>query len=486
MRKISILILAVMLVSAFLAPAPAQAAWNLPPICSGVMLQNTTASDATTVNFDFYQQGPNSGNPKANYQVPGGIPAGTPKSFYIPDILPSTVPDGIYSVVVTSDQQLNSLVNEDTCRSVTGTQYVGASHAGVSDVKSATTTYLAFVMSHAFSTDWSSQIAIQNADTTDADIKVEFYASGSSTPARTDTFPLIKPGESVYMDLSDVAYANISGFSGAAKITSTNSKKIAAVTNYGPANGMQFLSYNGESQTSQKLYGTQILKNYYGYIAGFTLYNPNATATPISLNFQNPDGTSAGTYLDTVAANSQNLYFLGNQKIGATNNTLPDNFAGGVVVQVTSGSNGLIGIFNFDNRDTARDEYRHSGSANMVRDEDKATTVFIPQLLRKFPMPNGGNFESGFQIFNTTGNAVTLKLTFTNRTGTVTVVNETLAANASKGWSTKQPWASVLGDGFLGGLKIEATGGAVVAHANLNSPYFVDEDGLFMYNAYIP
>ncbi len=488
MKKISILLMVAIVVSAFLVPAPAKAQWNLPPICSGVMLQNTTASAATTVNFDFYKQGNNSGVPAATYAVPGGIAAGSAQPFYIPDILPSSVPDGIYSVVVTSDQQLNSLVNEDTCRGLTGQTYVGASHAGVSDTKAATSVYLAFVMARAFqaaqppiSPDWSSQIAVQNADTTDADILVEFYASGNSTPVYSYPFTGVKPGESIYMDLSTSTYSAMAGFYGAAKISSTNGKKLAAVTNYGPANGTQFLSYNGEVSTSTKLYATQLTKEYYGYTSGFTLYNPNGTATNITLTFKDATGSTVGSaYTDSLAANSTKAYFLGNATIGGQVNNLPNGFNGGVIIEVTGSTNGILGIFNFDNRDNTSNYYHHSGAANMVRDEDKASTLYIPQLLRAY-----ANFYAGFQIVNTSATAATLTMTFTNRDNTVTVINDTLAAGAIKGFSTQQSWANGLGS-FLGGLKIEATGGQIVAQANLNSPYFSGQDGLLMYNAYTP
>jgi hypothetical protein len=58
------------------------------------------------------------------------------------------MPDGIYSIVVSSDGTLNSLVNEVTCTG--NTPYVNASYSGEAFNEIGTTVYLGYVLSRAF------------------------------------------------------------------------------------------------------------------------------------------------------------------------------------------------------------------------------------------------------------------------------------------------------------------------------------------------
>lgn len=478
MKKSKLLTALIVLALTLALVGSASAQAGLPPICSGVQLQNTGTTAAQSVSMNFYKQGDNDGNPNYVYNVAGGLSGNASKSFYIPNVLPSTVPDGIYAVVVSSDQKLNSLVNENTCTG--STPYVGASHSGVQDADTGTTVYLGYVLSRAFAAGWSSALAIQNADSTTAtNVKVEFFAAGSSTAVETFTNTSLLAGETWYLDLSTGTYAtaNLSGFAGTAKITSD--KRVAAVANYAPANGTRLLSYNGATTTSQKLYASQITKFAFAgnYTSGITLYNPNGTPTPISVQFiASGSTTPVCTLNDSIPAYSSWIKYMGSINNCSTG-SLPNGFNGTAVVTVTSGSNGILGIFNFDSG------IGQAEAANMIRDEDASSILYFPQIVRNA----FGGFQSGWQVVNTGGSDLDLTITYTRDNGSTATDHKTINANSALTvYVGAAEYQTLLGDNWNGGavVSVDGAAGTIAGQGNITAPY--SGDGLLVYNAFTP
>jgi hypothetical protein len=480
----SLLLLAMLL----MAVAPAKAQAGLPPLCSGVQLQNATSTAADNVSMNFYAVTNSTGNADYVYTVTGGLAANASKSFYIPSTLPSSVPDAIYSVVVNSSQQLNSLVNEVTCAG--STPYVVASHSGVQASQVGSPVYLGYILSRAFGASWSSVIAIQNAGTAAAtDTKIEFFAPGSSTAVETFTTPTpIQPGVTWYLDLSTGTYAStaLNKFAGAAKITS--SQPVAAVANYAPAAGDRLLSYNGVTSASTKLYATQITKHAFAsdFTSGITLYNPNATATPISVSFYKSGVSTADCVLtDSIAAYSSWIKYMG-AITGACNGSgaLADGFNGYAVVTVDpSSTNTILGIFNFDSG------VGQAGSANMARSEEAATTLYLPQVVRD---AFSGHYQSGWQIVNTSANPLVVTVTYTRDNGTAWSHDANLGANAALsvyvGSATVAgaDYATNLGTGWNGGASIVVKSGVGTLVGQANIVAGGTGDTLSVYNAFTP
>lgn len=462
--RFSLFLVMIMLLTA-VTPAFAQA--GLPGICSGVMLQNTSTTATTSVNMDFYSG--NEGTIKYSYADPDLIPASGAHAYYIPTVLSvSALPDGIYSVVVTSQQLLNSLVNERTCSDTDF--YVQSSGSGINAANTATTVYLGYVQSRAFSQKYSSAIAIQNAGTADTTtLKIEFFSSNAATPGLKETFTStpLKPGETWYLDLSQGTYAsaNLDGFYGAAKITSD--QPVAAFSNYAPLDGSSLLTYNGLSEAaalSTKMYAPQVTKKMYAdvFTTGFNIYNPNATDTPMRVTYYALGSTTEAFHEDfTVLANSAWIKYLGNE-VG-----LPATFAGSAVFEVTSGTNKVLGIVN--NRSEASASKTMSAAWSLVRDEDSASTLFLPSITRNYGTQM---FESGYQIYNVTGSPVDVDVTFTSRTAggpTMTQHIIGIPANApSAAYYLKNPIFGALGDNWIGAavITVITPGGKVVSQGN--------------------
>lgn len=465
------------MLASLLAVVPASAQSGLPPLCSGIQLQNTSSSSVAAVTMDFYKEGGGDGTPDYTYTVSPDLAASASKSFYVPSILPSTVPDGIYSVVVNSTQKLNSLVNENTCAG--SSPYVGASHSGLQTDDAGSPLYFPFVLSRAYGAQsWSSALAIQNAGgATATSVVVEFYPAGSSTAVETFTNTDLKVGETWYLDLSTGTYATaaLNGFSGSAKVTSN--QPVAGVANYRPGTNNKILSYNAVKSGGTTLYAPQITKHFAAgdYTSGITIINPNGTATPISVKFvRSGETTPVYTLSDSIPANGTYVKYMGS--IASTD--LADGFNGTVIVEVTSGTNEIIGIANMDSA------AGQSGAMNMVPKTQAATVLYLPQIVRTA----FGGYESGWQVVNTTGTALTLTIEYWKDDNTLTFTDsKPLPANSAlTNYVGSAAFATSIGTNWNGGvvIKVDGAAGGIVGQGNFVAPPSLGGDGLLIYNAF--
>lgn len=479
MKKINILLTVIVLLSIGLIPASAQS--GLPSLCSGVQLQNTSTTATASVTIAFYKEGGNDGSADYTYTPSGGLAPSASKSYYIPSVLPSTMPDGIYAVVVSSSETLNSLVNASTCSGAT--PYVGASHSGVrqntdtsTSMRAGSPVYLAFVLSRAYGDSWSSALAIQNAGSSTAtNVKVEFFASGSSTPVETFTNTDLKAGETWYLDLSSGTYAtaNLNGFSGSAKITSD--QPVAAVANYAPGDGSKLLSYNGVTGGGQTLYAPQVTKHYAGgdYTSGITLYNLGTTSTPISVEFyRSGETTPTYTLNSSISGSSSWVQYFGS----ISDADLPANFNGTAVAKVTSGTNEIVGLANMDSA------AGQSAAMNMIPLGEAAYTLYMPQIVRTAY----GGYESGWQVVNTSSTNLTLTIEYWKDDNTLTFTDSKslLANSALSNYVGSSEFATTIGTDWNGGMiiKVDGSAGKIVGQGNFVAPY--SGDGLLIYNAF--
>jgi len=481
--KISSIFMVLIMVLVSVTPAFAQA--GEPPLCSGVMLQNTSTTASTTVNMDFYSN--NDGTVKYSYVDPTTIPASGAHSYYIPSILQaSTLPDGIYSVVVTSQQLLNSLVNEVTCNDATN-NHVQASHSGINASGTGTVVYLAYLNSRYAAGNFSSAIAIQNAGTAaTTTLKAEFFSANPTDVVKLkETFNYsggLKPGETWYIDLSQGTYAtaNLNPFYGAVKITAD--QPVAAVANTGPASGDFLYSTTGVPESdafSSKLLAPQVTKGYTAenFNTGISLFNANATDTPVRITYY-ATGSATETYHQdfTIAANSGWSKYVG----GEIN--LPASFNGSAVIEVTGGTNKILGVIN---------DASNNGKAaqwNLIRAEEASGTVYLPQLTRNFGTQQ---FNSGFKIFNMGGSPVDVQVVFTPRNAggiAWTMPTFTIPANSpSTSYYLGTAAFQQLADNWMGGavINVLTSGGLVVSQGNQVAAA-LSGDTKSVYNAFTP
>lgn len=445
---------------------------SLPPLCTGFQLQNTDGSTTAIVSVKFYDIGENDGIEEYSFSLPDIAPNAS-KSFYVPSFSSfSTMISGSYSAVVSSNVELNALVNEVTCSGATPFVYGSHSGAGMSDL--GTTVYIPFVISRAYAQGFSSYISIQNAVDADNNVKIEFFKPGNAVAVETFTI-LLKKGETWYLDLDSGTYAstNLLGFSGAAKITSSGN--VASVVNYGPANKSMLASFNGMISGSQKLFAPQITKFAFAgvYTSGLTVYNPNPTDTPFKVEFiRSGETTPVYTFNGSVAANNVWIQYLG------ALSGLPNGFNGTAVISVTSGTNKVFGIA------TMASNSGESTAINLVPIEAASNALYFPQIVRTA----FGGYESGWQVVNTTAVPINLTVEYWRDTNELTHTQKvTLGANSAiTNYVGASAFETTIGDGWNGGVivKVDEGTNSIVGQANFVAPSSVSGDKQFSYNAF--
>ncbi|MCS6800714.1 MAG: hypothetical protein NZ773_02080 [Dehalococcoidia bacterium] len=439
----------------------AEAQGSGPPLCSGIQLQNTNASQSASVQMTFYRVGGNDGVPDATLTDTLG-PNGS-KSYYLPNVLPSGTPDGQYSVVTNADQALNALVQQVTCAGFSPN--VAAAFSGVGSADTGTQVVLPFVLSRAFPTsgNFSSFIAIQNAGTATAtNVQIQFFPAGSGTSIETFTNNNLAVGETWYLNLRSgpFANANLNGFNGSARIISD--QPVAAVVNYSPGDNRALLSYNGVRSTGTTLYAPQATKAYFGFTSGFTVVNQSAVATTIRYRFI---GAAGGTPVDVsvdrpLPANATDVLYLGNVP------AVPNNFNGTAIISIAPGSPTaqLIGIANLAIADPSIGTA--AGAMNMIPSGQGATRLYFPQMSKAF-----FGYTSGWQIVDMTGSGASgiARYFRVNPDGSVTlVVSDPFTVPPNGSYTRYLGNVPGLPDGFNGGLVVEVTSGQVGGQGNFN------------------
>jgi len=393
------------------------------------------------------------------------IAANASKSYYVPNVLGQ--PDGRYSVVVSSDQELFALVNQVTASGAT--PYVAATHSGLTAAETGSPLYFPWVVCGYY--NYNSMVAVQNAGSAATTITVEFYQSGQSTATKVYTFTNVLPGGAVFLDMTATPYkTDLDGFFGSVVARSTgDATPLAGVVNDTNPYGSFLRSYNAVLQGSTKLYAPQVTANYYGFSSGITLQNPNSAQVNATIYYyRSGETTPVVTQTVTIPANSAKPIYLPSVA------GMPANFNGTAVIEA---SQPIMGIANHDHVPPGP-----AASYNLIPEEKASTTLYMPQVVRAYY-----GFESGWQAYNIGPENVTVTVTYFNTDGSV-------RATATHSIPAKSAFTMYLGDSrgaslgtmFNGGGKIAVTSGngKLVGIANFVAPSGGDYQQV--YNTFMP
>lgn len=437
-----------------------------PSLSSGFQLQNRSTTDVANISIAYYDDSGSEVEVDTDT-----INSSASKSYYVPNVL--SQPDGRYSVVISSDQQLFSMVNEVTADSGSAPN-VAATHSGFTDAEVGSPLYLSWVVCGYY--NYNSMIAVQNAGSGDTTITVEFYQSGQSTAVQTYNFTNVHVGGAVFLDMTQSPYktdlegTTSNGFFGSVVIKSTgDSTPLAAVLNDTNPDGEFLRSYNAVTGGSTELVAPQVTASYYGYNSGITLQNISST-TAASVNIKlYPSGSTSAVldYNSSVPASSAKAFYLPN--IGA-----PGNFNGVAVVEVTNGVS-VIGIANHDHSPPG-----DAASYNMIPTSDAAQAVYMPQVVRDYY-----GYESGYQLYNVGPDTVGVRCDFKTSSGsTVASINHSIASGAALTYYLGDSRGAALGSNFNGGASCTITSGTggLLGIANFVSP--LGGDAQQVYNVF--
>jgi len=438
MRKVLFILVIVSILTAGLAATASAAGTPLPPLVAGFMLQNrSTANDASIV-IGYYDT-----NGTVVQSVPDTIIKGGTKAYFVPNV--QGLPDGRYSAVVLSSESLFSIVNLNTASG--SSPFVMGSYNGFSDTDAGSPLFLPWITAQYYG-GYNSMFTVQNSGGAASDIVVEFYQSGQSSLYKTYTFPGVKPGAAVYLDMNDAPYktdlgpspALPNGFFGGVKVyTPSNAQPLAAAINDTNPTGSMLRSWNAVKTGATDLIAPQIDATFYNYDSGLSIQNPNGSDANVTVKFYAAGSTSvAATKSFIIPANSV-AGFLAKNVTG-----MPTNFIGSATIHSTLP---VLGIANVSNPAGPASAY------NLVPTTEAATTLYMPQVNRHFY-----NYETGYMLYNTGPEAVTVQIVFTNsNTAAGTVPSATITHNIPAG----APLAYFLGDNRGDTLGSNFNGGAV-------------------------
>jgi hypothetical protein len=468
MKKVTFVLAVVMVLSLVMAAVAGAAGSPPPALSSGFQLQNRSTTDTANISISYYNA------IGSEVEVDNDtIAAKASKAYYVPNVLGQ--PDGRYSIVIESDQQLFALSNEVTASGASPA--VAATHSGFTDEDIGSPLYIPWVVCEYYG--FNSMFAVQNAGGAPTNITVEFYQSGSSSVFRSYPFNNVQPGGAVFLDMTqdpynaDLKSATGNGFFGAVKTFSSDGTLLAAVLNDTNPAGSFLRSYNAVKDTwaALKLYGPQVTANYYGFSSGITLQNPSSSSATATIKYYATGATTPTTTQNvTVAGNSALPIYVPNVPGMVT------NFNGSAVIEVTNGVS-IMGIVNHDHAPPGP-----AASYNLIPDTKASTQVFMPQVVRHYY-----GFETGWQIYNIGPENVTVTVTYYNSNGTVRASSSySVAANSAYPMYLGDTRGDSLGSDFNGGGVIEVTSGngKLVGIANFVTPSGGDYQQV--YNSFYP
>jgi hypothetical protein len=468
------------LVLSLLVVLPAAAGISGPGV-SGVQIQNLDSNASANVVVQLWNQ--NAASPVTISATSGDtIAKSAAKNYYLPNF--STVQDGSYAMVVSSDKPVAAIARTDW--NSTG----GA--AIYSSIEPGTDITIPLVTQN-FSGQ-TSQFSVQNTDTVNniSDVTITLNGRGLSSPVVVKTGQTIPKGTSKTWNLADTATwgtlpntgldMGAYGFVGSVRIQSSTPLVVQSFIDLAGSRGVTGFTGIPTSSAAATVYCPLIRANYYGD-TGISIVNPNGTDASVDITFVADNGSpvSGGPWYQNivVSANSSAVAFQG---VGGNSRTagLPSG-SGQTGSNPTPTNNGFYGVAKLqsslpvlavvnDTKFGTSWSVQSQSTYNCFTSSKSGITFALP-LVRRYHV-SSTKLTTGIQIQNTTASSVNVTLELYNWDGTRQSASDpamiTIPANGSgnywngnlTGLPTVPPSAG--GYGWYGSAILRATGNVVV------------------------
>jgi hypothetical protein len=369
MKTMKILALSALMVLVAVPFASAQIVWD-----SSFTVVNLSTTDAT-VSVTFYDDTGMEYTPDP--LVPGEVtnpftlPAGG-SQIIVMAFASDTLPDGIYSVVLSADQPIVAIAN---LAGADGTIQYNGSYSGMEDVGQ-TSMYLPSVNKNFFG--WNDTLSIQNLTNAAMDITVDFYAgTPTSIHQVTDNVPAFS---SWHLDVSAES-ALPDDWNGSAVVSAAG--PMAAVDNQiNTVVGGATQDYSGIASGSTTVYLPGLYDQFFGWFSSLNVQNVGTVTTTVTVEYS--DGAVES---QDVGPNAAWLIVYG----AGTHDTF---FSAKV-----SASEPLVAIANA-NANTQSQTYEGFASGSME--------IRTPLVMKEFV----GAFNTGVQIQNVGASDATVTITY--------------------------------------------------------------------------
>lgn len=244
---------------------------------------------------------------------------------------------------------------------------------------------------------WVSGIMIQNLDKDHAaTVTITFYwaedqaghAAGSVAGTKTVTIPADKAEGFYIPDLVLDSSAKLpDNFVGSAVVTSDYpvaanvNTQVPTTSGASPSDPNRIGTASGVTEAAQKLYFTQVMKNYWGWNSYIAVQNTSGTAANVTVKYYNDsDGSElvAARQTKTIAPYATAIFRQ------SDNASIASGWGGSAVVE---GDQLLAGIANFYNAGGTADQAAFQSYNPFI---EGATTLYVPRLLQNYFGYQGG------------------------------------------------------------------------------------------------
>jgi len=510
MKKSTLITLSVIMVLALFSSAAAPA---------------VTYTDPALTSYQVVNLGTGVANISVTYYNQLGVAASYSPSFpnvpvngsvTVQQSLESSLASGVYSAVVSADQPIAAIVNQQLGTAGSGTSIAPfSSYTGVSN--GATSVTLPAIMYNWFG--YYTEIYIQNAGTGPANVTITYNpttngACTTGAAAVVDTVTGIPQYASRQVSqesestLGAPAVTGCSAFQGrflgSATVASTNGQPVVVIVNQIVQD--KLFTYNGFTASGLDVLAPAYMRHYYNYFASLTIANPNASDAQVDLTYTPSTGSNPMTTVTashTIPAGKSITIYDGDSASPAQTDLETDypisatnRFFGSVLIHSTNG----VGIVAVVNQEATAAGGNQAGSYNAIASTEGSQQISAPLIQSAFY-----GYYTSLTIMSVDGTNPTVDITYTSdgtyssvqnhsKTYTYTLVNGLLnryegpSASAAQSDLLDDPeWLSG-GQRFLGSVRISVTSGSnIVAFVNSESttaPNASTRDSMYSYNAF--
>ena len=338
---------------------------------SSFTVVNLGTADAN-VDITFYDEAGTSYHPGTlndDRSNPFVLQAGKSAVIYLPGI-PSGLPDGRYSVVISADQPIVAIAN------LVGTSGALGFNGSYSGMEDAGQTAMSMPSVNKDFYGWNSHLSIQNLTGAAMDITVDFYAG---TPVAIATVTQTVPAySSWHLDVASVATLP-SGYNGSAVVHASG--PVAVVDNQTvatqvipeiPAGSDQ--AYNGLAGGDTTLYCPALYDQFYGWFSSLNVQNIGSVTATVTVDYSDNHAND----VVEIGPNAAHLFVY---NTGAHSTTFS--------AKVTSSGPNIVALANAANPDGQGQTY------NCFFSNQASTSYYTPLAMKWFY-----GWNTGIQLMN--------------------------------------------------------------------------------------
>jgi hypothetical protein len=243
---------------------------------SSINIQNVGSGDATVV-ITFYNS---SGTAVLSHTVSPVIAGGGSRSLYVPTDIPG-LSDGQYSVVVSSNEEIQVVANAASSSPYTSGSYNGIGSSGIGMILNFPGLYKNYYA-------YYSEVVLQNTEADQASVTLRFYNQNTGAQVGGDINATIPGNSSRVFALQDLSSLPSGNTNGLFSLQVTSNRNLAGVANIWSTSFQGLFSdYNAYVSGSTTVYAPALYKNYYSYVSSLTVQNIDSAAANVKITYSN-------------------------------------------------------------------------------------------------------------------------------------------------------------------------------------------------------